>query len=79
MENEKTLRINLFPHIQTKESQLGRELTSREMARLSGIHESTFSAYRSGRISMVKLDTLQKLAVFFECQAGDLLSLKEVS
>lgn len=71
---EKKLRVNLFPYIQKKETELGRTLTSREMARAAGMHESTFSAYRNGHISMVKLDTLQKLANYFECSAGDLLS-----
>lgn len=71
------LKINMFPHIQAKESALGRPLTNREMARGSGIHESTFSTYRAGIVKMVRLDTMQKLANYFDCLAGELLSLEE--
>ncbi len=73
------LKVNLFPHIQGKETKLGRPLTNREMSRDSAIHESTFSAYRAGAVTMVKLETLQKLATYFGCEAGELLSLKEVT
>lgn len=71
------LKINMFPHIQAKESALGRPLTNREMARDSGIHESTFSTYRAGIVKMVRLKTMQKLANYFGCLAGELLSLEE--
>lgn len=71
------LKVNMFPHIQAKETALGRPLTNREMARESGIHESTFSTYRAGIVKMVRLDTMQKLADYFGCMAGELLSLEE--
>lgn len=70
------LKVNMFPLIQAKETVLGRPLSNREMARDSGIHESTFSTYRNGIVKMVRLDTMQKLANYFDCAAGDLLSVE---
>ncbi len=72
----KELKVNLFPHIQMKESKLGHRLTSREMSRAANIHESTFSTYRTGSVGMVRLATLQKLADYFGCKAGELLSIE---
>jgi DNA-binding Xre family transcriptional regulator len=73
------VQIDLFPQIQKRETQIGRPLTSREIAHFSGVHETTISAYRSKAVKMVRLETLGKLAQYFECQPGDLLSMKEVS
>ncbi len=72
-DNDMMVKVNMFPFIQRKETKLGRSLTSREMSRGADIHESTFSAYRSGSVRMVKLDTLEKLADYFGCAPGDLL------
>ena len=79
MSNDQTLKVYLFPKIHEKEKQVGHMLTNRDIARATGVHESTLSAYRNGNVKMVRLDTLQKLANFLGCNAGDLLSLKEVS
>lgn len=78
-ENKKILKVRLFPHIHEKEKMLGHMLTNRDIARASGVHESTLSAYRNGNVKMVQLETLQKLADFLGCAAGDLLSLRDVS
>ncbi len=73
------IKVDLFPQIQKREKQIGRPLTSREIAHYSGIHETTISAYRNKSVKMVRLETLAKLVKYFECQPGDLLSMKEVS
>ncbi len=73
----KKLKVNRFEQEQLKEKELGRRLYGREIARGAGIHESTLSTYRSGGIGMVRLSTLQKLANYFGCDAGDLLVTEE--
>lgn len=69
-----TLKVHLFPHIHRMEEELGRNLTNREIAARAGVHESTLSTYKNGAVKMVRLETLQKLARFFECRPGELLS-----
>lgn len=72
------VKVDLFIQIQKRETQLGYTLTSREIAHFSGVHETTISAYRSKSVKMVRLETLAKLAKYFECQPGDLLSMEKV-
>ncbi len=74
-----TCKIDISTQIQKRETQIGRSLTSREIAHFSGVHETTISAYRSKSVKMVRLETLAKLAKYFECQPGDLLTMKEGS
>jgi DNA-binding Xre family transcriptional regulator len=71
------IKVDLFPQIQKRETQIGRTLSNREIAHHSGVHETTISAYRSRGVKMVRLDTLAKLVQYFECQPGDLLTMKE--
>ena len=73
----KKLRVNLFPHLMKKHAELGREVSSKEIAREIGMHQSTLSAYKNGKLERVQLSTLQKLAEYFSCQAGDLLSVED--
>lgn len=73
------IKVDLFPQIQKRETQIGVTLTNRMIAHHSGVHETTVSAYRLRKVKMVRLDTLAKLVDFFECQIGDLLKIKNVS
>lgn len=73
------IKVDLFPQIQKKENQIGRDLTNREIAHFTGIHETTISTYRSRKVKMVRLDTLARFMKYFECQIGDLFAIKEVS
>jgi DNA-binding Xre family transcriptional regulator len=73
------IKVDLFSQIQKRETQIGRNLSNREISHFTGVHETTVSAYRLRKVKMVRLDTLAKFVQYFECQPGDLLTMKEVS
>lgn len=71
------IKVDLFTQIQKRETQIGRNLSNREIAHFTGIHETTVSAYRLRKVKMVRLDTLAKFVQYFECTPGELFSMKE--
>lgn len=73
------IKVDLFPQIQKRETQIGRDLTNREIAHFTGIHETTISAYRLRKVKMVRLDTLARFVKYFECQIGDLFTMEDVA
>jgi putative transcriptional regulator len=57
-----------------KECKEGRRITFREIARETGVHESTLSNWAK-QVSRFDADTIEALCKFFECGIGDLLIL----
>jgi len=49
------------------------KMKSKELAELMGIQEAQLSKVKSGRMSGIKFETLDKLCEIFDCQPGELL------
>ena len=56
-----------------RSAEWGRRLTAREVARQTGLAESTIYRMTSGEQRMITYETLDKLCVFLQCTPGDLL------
>lgn len=50
-----------------------KKMTSKELAVCIGITEANLSILRSGKAKGVRLETLNKICYFLQCDAGDIL------
>lgn len=55
-----------------------RDISQREMAEFLNVAQTTYSDYELGKIN-IPLDTLRKLALFFDTSVDYLLELTDVS
>lgn len=55
-----------------------RDISQREMAEFLNVAQTTYSDYERGKIN-IPLDTLRKLALFFDTSIDYLLELTDVS
>ncbi len=62
-----------------KEGELGRRLTNREIAEITGVHERTIGRWMRGEPMVgVKGDVLLSLLDFFGCTLDDLIEVRRV-
>ena len=46
---------------------------SKELAEAIGITEQNLSLLKNGKVKGIRLDTLEKICAFLDCQPGDIL------
>ncbi|HHW3022142.1 TPA: helix-turn-helix domain-containing protein [Pseudomonas aeruginosa] len=49
------------------------KVRSKELAEAIGITEQNLSLLKNGKVKGIRLDTLEKICVFLDCQPGDIL------
>lgn len=50
-----------------------KQITSKELAKIIGITEANLSILRSGKAKGVRLETINKICFYLECDVGDIL------
>ena len=54
-----------------------RKISSRELARVSGITEANLSLLKRGKVKGVRFETLASICRHLDCQPGDILEFRE--
>ena len=50
-----------------------RKARSKDLAQAIGITEQNLSLLKNGKVKGIRLDTLEKICAFLDCQPGDIL------
>lgn len=69
------MQVNFRRLLAEKEVRENRRYAMTDVARETGLSRQAVYAWLNGDIRTVRLDTLETLCRFLECQPGDLLSL----
>ncbi|OCQ53194.1 helix-turn-helix protein [Photorhabdus australis subsp. thailandensis] len=54
-----------------------RKVKSKELAAIIGITEQNLSLLKNGKIKGIRIDTLEKICKYLQCQPGDILEYVE--
>lgn len=55
-----------------------RKMRSNELAKLIGITEQNLSILKNGRAKAIRLNTLNAICKYLECQPGDILEFQNI-